>query len=115
MDAYWFTWFPGALLATFGVLTLLWKGITSLVRLQQALPVIYEIHHEFSPNSGTSMRDQINGLRSDVRDSNNKTVDLSSSMRKHVADDREAFAAQARTNVRMERQLDRIEDHVRGK
>jgi len=115
MSAYWVTWFPGVLLATLGVLTLVWKAISALVKLQQALPVIYQIHHEFSPNSGASMRDQVDQLRSDVHDAANKNLDLGVTLRKHVGDDREAFSAQARTNTRIERQLDRIEDHVRGK
>lgn len=67
--SYWVTWFPGALLATGGVLTLLFKGVMAfaetrkaLPKLVAALPVIEEMAAQFQPNSGHSMRDQIDGL-----------------------------------------------------
>lgn len=61
---YWFTWFPGACVATFALLVLIYKAVLAVNKIVTIVPVVEEIKHEFSPNSGSSMRDQVNALRS---------------------------------------------------
>lgn len=106
VDSYWVTWFPGALLAFFGVLTLLAKGIDwfitakrTLKETQAALPLIQA---EFSRNGGQSMRDRVEALHT-------KQFEFGRTMTEHIAQDRRAFARQERTNDRVEATLERIE------
>ncbi len=108
-DTFWLTWLPGVVIASLAVLALLGKAFTSLSKIHEALPALYRIEHEFSPNSGTSMRDQIDELRDDVRAAATKTLDTNASMRRHIDDDKQAFSRQDRWNLRTEKQLDRIE------
>lgn len=114
MDSYWITWFPAALLAALGVLAMAWKGIVAFTRIQGAAAAITRIEYEFSPNSGTSLRDQVDAVRLEQAD---VKADLRIQMRQmqdHIAADGRSFDYQARFNQHVEATLDRIEAHVRG-
>lgn len=115
VDVYWITWFPGSLLALTGILLLCWKGIRSFVTIQEAAATITRIEHEFSPNSGSSMRDQIDALRIEQTRVATNLLLSNEQMASHIRADADAFSRQDRTNTRVEATLDRIEDHVRGK
>lgn len=122
MDTSWLVWLPASLLATLGVLAVCWKGIKAFVRISDAADKIGRIEHEFSPNSGSSMRDQIDAVRIEQlkvsTDLQMQSADLKiqvSQMRDHIGADAKAFASQDRFNQRIESTLDRIEDHVRGR
>lgn len=102
INNYWLTWGPGALLATLGVLAIIWKvlvwlinGAATLKELRTSLPLIQA---EFSPNHGSSMKDRVEALH------DNQT-ELASRFRKHVADDERNFN-------KLEAVLDRIEDKL---
>jgi hypothetical protein len=106
LPSYWVTWFPGALLAFLGVLTLGFKGIVwfvnatrTLKQTQEALPVIQA---EFSRNGGQSMRDRVEALHT-------KQFEFGRTMTEHITQDRRAFSRQERTNGRVEATLERIE------
>jgi phosphate uptake regulator len=107
-------WAPG-ILAALGILVLCWKGVTAFVKIIEAARKIdglstkvATIEHEFSPNSGTSMRDQVDAVR------NAQALALSQ-MADHMRSDAEAFKRQDRFNTKIEGALERIEDHIRGK
>lgn len=63
MSSYWYTWFPGACLAFLGLLTFIYKGIAAFVRVQRIVPMMEKVVAEVSPNSGHSMRDQVDQLK----------------------------------------------------
>lgn len=109
VDNYWLTWFPGALLAFFGLLTLIWKGIEQRVEekrvlreLKLALPAIQA---EFSPDHGHSMKDRVEALH--AKQDKHQRV-----MTDHMENDKTAFAKQERFNDRIEATLERIEDKL---
>lgn len=105
---YWITWFPGSLLATFGVLALLWKGLTNLVEAKRTLKEIRlalpAIQAEFSPNSGHSMKDRVESLH---RKTDTLAYESGTWQRKHARDDDRRFA-------KVEAALERIEDQTKG-
>jgi hypothetical protein len=112
----WTLWLaPEAFLALLGIGAIVWKGVRLIFKVEAALPVLFEISHEFSPNSGNSLRDQIDAVRVDQRAVAGNLVKQVDSMQSHIAADATAFAKQDQTNLRVEATLDRIEDHVRGK
>lgn len=101
--SYWFTWFPGSLLATFGVLAIIWKGIVAAVNMQRAgreilelSPIIKEVRAEFSPNGGGSMRDRVEALHD--------------WQLQHARDDSISFRRIDSKLERMDAALERIED-----
>lgn len=111
---YWFTWFPASVLATCGILTLVWKGIVAFGRMvdsskrTEAMDArLIRIEHEFSPNSGTSMRDKVDALGVGQ-------LLGAQTMAGHIESDRQAFARQDTVNNRLESVLDRLEDHMRN-
>lgn len=122
MDIYWITWFPGSVLACLGILALVYKGILALTKVTDAANVtrviqadvselkleVANIKHEFHPNSGTSMRDQVDAI------STTQQLDKGV-MQSHMDNDKSAFARQDRVNNRIESVLDRLEDHLRNK
>lgn len=104
--SYWVTWFPGSLLAFFGVMTLLWKGVEQAVEAKRTLRdvrlALPKIEAQFSRNGGTSMRDRVEKLhdkQDELRWENGKW------QRQHARDDDRRFA-------KVEAALERIEDKL---
>ncbi len=105
--SYWFTWFPGSLLASFGVLAIFWKmvswlsnAVTTMKKVQVALPIIQS---EFSPDHGHSMKDRMEALH-DKTDAH--IIKVTAWQTQHAHDDDRRFA-------KVEASLDRIEDQTR--
>ncbi len=102
-DTYWFTWFPGAMLAFLGILGLGWKSMKWLVtatgtlkQLQISMPII---EAEFSPDHGHSMKDRVEALH-DKQD--RLARDTGKWQSQHARDDDRRFA-------QVEGSLERIE------
>ncbi len=106
---YWVTWFPGAVLATLGVLALIWRAVTwlsnstrTIKQVQLALPDILAIRAEFNPNHGSSMKDRVEALH-DKQDT--LGYDTRKWQREHARDDDRRFG-------KVEGSLERIEDKL---
>lgn len=59
---YWTTWGPSVVLATTGVLVLVWRGLRLVFRIERALPTLFKIADEFQPNGGRSLKDNVTQL-----------------------------------------------------
>jgi hypothetical protein len=112
---YWLTWFLPTCVAAVGFLTLCWKGIKAFVKIHEAAEKIARIEHEFQPNSGTSMRDQIDAVRAEQATVKTALTIQVRQMTDHIAADSQAFKRQDRFNTKIEGTLERIEDHLRSK
>lgn len=104
--SYWVTWFPGALLATFGGVALVWKGVVWFVNatatLRQVQIDLPQIKAEFNPNHGSSMKDRLEALHEKT---DQLAYDTSKWQRQHAHDDDRRFG-------KVEGSLERIEDKL---
>jgi hypothetical protein len=123
INNYWVTWFPGSILATLGVLALMWKAVgwlnNAVVTMKQVQVALPMIQAEFVPNHGSSMKDRVEALH-DKKDAESLLIN------QHISADAVEFAYQHEFNdkvykagQRRDRQLDRqdaalerIEDYV---
>lgn len=104
--SYWITWFPGALLAAFGFLALVWKALEYVIEakatLKQARETMPLVLAEFSPNHGGSMKDRVEALHEKTDELAYKTAKW---QREHARDDDRRFG-------KVEGSLERIEDKL---
>jgi len=66
-SAYWVTWFPASVLATLGILGILWKGIEAFVVTKRAIPKLLKAAEQLEENGGSSMRDKLNAVHTEQR------------------------------------------------
>lgn len=60
---YWVTWFPGVLLASFGVLAMLWKGFRTFAKVYDAVPTLLKAAGELEHNGGSTVKDDISHIK----------------------------------------------------
>lgn len=70
---YWYAWAPEALLACFGIAAAAWKLLRAVFRIDAALPTLYKIDEQFRTNGGSSLKDDVNIIKTQLETQAHKT------------------------------------------
>jgi len=97
-------------LALLGIIAITVKVLRAAFRVDAALPTLLGIAHEFSPNSGHSLKDHVTAIRVEQEKVSGELIKSNRAMADHIKADADAFAAQAVIHKSFDTRLGHIEE-----